>query len=65
MSERETPKVHRTKIEDCVTDEGLLVSGIGILTKQNDKILEKLDSLNLKLFHLEKRDKEKFEKENH
>ena len=65
MEERETPKVKRTKIEECVTDEGLLVSGIGILIKNNEKILEKLDSLNLKLFHMEKRDKERYEKEKH
>ena len=52
MSERETPKVKRTKMEECVTDEGLLVSGIGILSKQLDKVIEKLDSINLKLYQI-------------
>lgn len=62
MSERETPKVHRTKVEECVTDEGLLVSGMGILMGKLDKLIEKLDSVNLKLYHMEKRDKERFGK---
>lgn len=42
-------------LEDCVTPEGLRVSGMGILAGNTEKILEKLDKMQKFLFFMEKR----------
>jgi len=55
MEERKSEKKVRKKIEDCITDEGLLVSGNGILAENTRKILEKLDKIQKFLFFMEQR----------
>lgn len=42
--------------------QGFRVSAMGILSKQLDKIIERLEKIDLKLYYLEKRDKERSEK---
>lgn len=39
------------------------VFGLGVLIKKFDKLLEKLDKIDTKLYWLEKRDKERSEKD--
>ena len=41
------------KIEDLITDNGLLVNGIGITNKKLDEIIDILGKLLNTLFHLE------------
>jgi len=42
-------------LEDCVTPEGLRISGMGILAGNTAAILEKLDKIQKFLFFMEKR----------
>lgn len=49
------------KFSDIISENGLKVSGNGILCEHARKILEKLDKIDTKLYFLEKRDKERTE----
>jgi len=46
-------------VDSLVTDQGLKVSGNGIIIEGIEKLLQKLDKIDTKLYWLEKRDKER------
>jgi len=48
-------------LEDCVTPEGLKVSGMGMIANNTAAILEKLDKIQKFLFFMEKRQTEMFD----
>ena len=49
------------KISDLITDQGLLVSGIGILAENTKKTIEVLDKIQKFLYFIEKRQQEMFD----
>jgi len=55
-------KKPKKKIEDCITENGILVSGQGILAENTKKIIELLEKIDKKLFFLERRQQQWFEK---
>lgn len=46
------------KLNNLITEQGIKVSGNGIIIEHLAKIAEKLDKIDTKLYFLEKRDKE-------
>lgn len=48
----------KTKVEDCVTDQGLLISGNGMIANNTEKTNEILDKSQKFLYFMEKRQAE-------
>jgi len=51
----------KTLLEGLVTDQGLKVSGNGILAQNTKKMIEVLDKIQRLLYFMEKRQQEMFE----
>ena len=51
----------KTKIDECITENGLLVSGMGILAENTRKMVDTLDKIQKFLYFMEKRQAEMFE----
>lgn len=50
-------------LNDCVTPEGIKVSGMGMIANNTAAILDKLDKIQKFLYFMEKRQQEMFELE--